>query len=118
MNQNLEKMNQMRLLGMARAFQQTLESGKNETFTPDEMITHLVDSEWDERYNRKLDRTLRDARFRYKASVEQLNFEAGRVDKNQVLRLADCEFIRRKENIILTGSTGIGKSYLASAIGQ
>ncbi|HPH32457.1 MAG TPA: IS21-like element helper ATPase IstB [Chitinophagaceae bacterium] len=118
MNQNLEKMNQMRLLGMARAFQQTLESGKNETFTPDEMITHLVDSEWDERYNRKLDRTLRDARFRYKASVEQLNFEAGRVDKNQVLRLADCEFIRRKENIILTGSTGIGKSYLASAIGH
>ena len=47
MNQNLEKMNQMRLLGMARAFQQTLESGKNETFTPDEMITHLVDSELD-----------------------------------------------------------------------
>lgn len=118
MNQNLEKMREMRLLGMARAFQQTLESGRNETFTPDEMITHLVDSEWDERYNRRLDRALRDARFRYKASVEQLNFEAGRMDKNQVLRLADCEFIRRKENIILTGSTGIGKSFLASAIGH
>lgn len=111
-------MREMRLLGMARAFQQTLEAGRNETFTPDEMITHLVESEWDERYNRRLDRAVRDARFRYKASVEQLNFDAGRVDKNQVLRLADCEFIRRKENIILTGSTGIGKSYLASAIGH
>lgn len=118
MNQNLEKMRSMRLLGMACAFQQTHETGRNETFTPDEMVTHLVDSEWDERYNRRLDRSLRDARFRYKASVEQLNFDAGRLDKNQVLRLADCEFIRRKENIILTGSTGIGKSFLASALGH
>lgn len=118
MNQTLEKMRTLRLLGMARAFQQTLESGRNESFTPDEMVTHLVESEWDERYNRRLDRAVRDARFRYKASVEQLNFEAGRVDKNQVLRLADCDFIGRRENIILTGSTGIGKSYLASAIGH
>ncbi|MBA3681115.1 MAG: ATP-binding protein, partial [Bacteroidetes bacterium] len=41
-----------------------------------------------------------------------------RVDKNQVLRLANCEFIKRKENIIITGSTGIGKSFLASALGH
>jgi DNA replication protein DnaC len=117
MNQILEKMRQMRLAGMARAFQLTVESGKNEKFTPDEMITHLIDSEWDERYNRRLDRSIRDARFRYKASIEEINFEADRVDKNQVLRLAECDFIKKKENIILTGSTGIGKSFLASALG-
>ncbi len=118
MNEILTKMKQMRLAGMARAFTLTLESGKNEKFTPDEMIAHLIDSEWDERYNRKLDRTLQAARFRYKASPEQLAFDNNRVDKNQVLRLADCEFIKNKENIIITGSTGIGKSFLASALGH
>jgi DNA replication protein DnaC len=118
MNQVLEKMRQMRLTGMARAFQLTTESGKNEKFTPDEMITHLIDSEWDERYNRRLDRSIKDARFRYRASVEEINFDESRLDKNQVIRLAECDFIKRKENIILTGSTGIGKSFLASAIGH
>lgn len=117
MNQSLDKMRQMRLTGMARAFQQTTESGKNERFTPDEMITHLIDAEWDERYNRRLDRSIKEARFRYRASVEEIHFDEGRVDKNQVLRLAGCDFIKRKENIILTGSTGIGKSFLASALG-
>lgn len=118
MNDILTKMRQMRLLGMAKAFHLTLESGKNEKFTPDEMITHLIDSEWDERYNRKLDRTLQSARFRYKASIEELSFEDKRIDKNQILRLADCEFVKQKENIIITGSTGIGKSFVASALGH
>jgi len=118
MNDILTKMRQMRLLRMAKAFQLTLESGKNEKFTPDEMITHLIDSEWDERYNRKLDRTLQSARFRYKASIEELSFENKRIDKNQILRLADCEFVKQKENIIITGSTGIGKSFIASALGH
>jgi DNA replication protein DnaC len=58
------------------------------------------------------------ARFRYPASVEQLQFEDGRLDRNQILRLAEGEYIKRKENIIITGSTGIGKSYLASALGH
>ena len=114
----LTKMKSMRLLGMARAFQLTQQSEKNEKFTPDEMVSHLVDSEWDERYNRKLDRAVHAAHFRYKASVEEINFADNRVDKNQVLHLATCDFIKRKENIIITGSTGIGKSFLASALGQ
>ena len=101
MNEILTKMKLMRLQGMAKAFTLTLESGKNEKFTPDEMVTHLVESEWDERYNRKLDRTVQAARFRYKASIEQIDYEDNRMDKNQVLRLADCEFIKRSENIIM-----------------
>ena len=118
MQEILDKMRQMRLNGLARAFQHTLDGGRNERYTPDEMLTHLIESEWDERHNRKLDRSLKDARFRYKASVEAINFDDNRLDKNQVTRLATCEFIKRKENIILTGSTGIGKSFVASAIGH
>lgn len=118
MNEILTKMKHMRLQGMANAFQRSLESGKNETFTPDEMITHLIESEWDERYNRKLERTVHAARFRYKASIEQISYEDNRVDRNQILRLASCDFIKRSENIIITGSTGIGKSFIASALGH
>lgn len=118
MNEALEKLKQMKLLGMARAFQLTMESGKNEKFTADEMIAHLVESEWDERYNRRLTRSTMQARFRYKASLEQVNYDDGRMDKNQILRLSECDFIKKKESIIITGSTGIGKSFLASAIGH
>lgn len=52
MNEILTKMKQMRLQGMAKAFTLTLESGRNEKFTPDEMVTHLVESEWDEQIGR------------------------------------------------------------------
>ena len=87
--------------------------------TADEMVAHLIDEEWDDRYNRKLERSMKNARFRYKASVEQMDFDTSRnMDKNQVMRLAECAFIDKKECVLITGSTGIGKSYLASALGQ
>lgn len=76
-------------------------------------------AEWDDRYNRKLDRSLHSAHFRYKAAIEQIAFDKNRVlDKNQVLRLAECTFIKKKENVLITGSTGAGKSFVASALGH
>jgi DNA replication protein DnaC len=119
MNTNTQEMlSKMKLTGMARAFRTSLESGKAHSLTADELLHFLVEAEWDERYNRKLERTLKQARFRYKASVEQITFENNRLDKNLVLRLADCDFIKKQENVLITGSTGIGKSYLASALGH
>jgi DNA replication protein DnaC len=117
--QTISKMKTMKLMGMVNAFRTSLESGKATTCTGDELLSILIDSEWDERYNRRLNRTVKNAHFRYKAEVEQISFEAEReINKNQVLRLADCDFIKKKENVIITGSTGIGKSYLASALGH
>jgi len=117
--QTVTKMKGMKFYGMLRAFQTSLESGKMNDLTPDEMISHLINEEWDDRFNRKIERSMKNARFRYKASVEQMDFDISRnMDKNQVMRLAECVFIDKKENVLITGSTGIGKSYLASALGQ
>lgn len=117
MQKVLHKMKQMKFQGMVKAFQQSHESGKYESYTPDEFLSYLIESEWDERYNRKLERTIHSARFRYKASIEQINYENHRLDRNQIHRLAQGDFMKQNQNIIITGSTGIGKSYLASALG-
>ena len=115
----LEKMRKMRFFGMHRAFKINLESGKQENYTPDEMVAHLVEAEWDDRPNRTIERGVRNARFRYKAALEDILYHTDRnIDKNQIMRFTDCTFIDKHENILITGSTGIGKSFLSSALGH
>jgi len=114
----LDKMRKLKFFGMYHAFQSTLETGKTQDYTADELLAHLVEAEWDDRHNRRIERQIYYAKFRYKASVEDVHYHADRsIDRNQIMRLADCTFIDRNENLLITGSTGIGKSYIASAIG-
>jgi len=115
----LDKMRKMKLLGMSSAFKTNMEAEKDATYTPDELIAYLVDAEWDARQNRSVEQKIKNARFRYKAVLEDLSYHTDRnIEKNQIMRFADCNFIDKSENILITGSTGIGKSYIASAIGH
>ena len=115
----LNKMASMRLLGMHLAFQTSIETNQMEKFTNDELVGHLVQSEWDDRQYRSLQRGLKNANFRYKASIEQLDYAEERgLDRNLVQRLSDGTFIKKGEDLFITGSTGTGKSFLASALGQ
>ena len=115
----VKRMKEMKFYGMLRAFETSLESDTMNTLTKDEMIAYLIEEEWDDRCNRKIARNTQNAKFHYKASVELMYFDTDRgIDKNQVMRLSECTFIKNKENVMITGSTGIGKSYIASAIGQ
>lgn len=117
--QTLERMKDMKFFGMARAFSACLEDERMATMTADEMISFLITSEYDDRQNRRIDRQIRNAKFRYNASIEQLYFGPERnLDKNQLLRFAECDFIKKAENLLITGCTGIGKSYVASALGN
>lgn len=118
MNQEtMEKMKQMKLFGMLRAFQSSMKAGIPE-ITADELVAHLIDTEFDERYNRKLDRLMKQAEFRYKASFPEIDFQHPReLDKNKLMRLSDSSWVSGSQNVLLTGPTGAGKSYLACAIG-
>lgn len=108
----LTKMKQMKLYGMQNAFRTAIETGKTDHFTIDQFVAMLVDSEWDERHNRRIDRSIKNAKFHYKSNIEEINFDASRnLDRNLVLRLAACEFVSKNENILITGSTGVGKSF-------
>jgi DNA replication protein DnaC len=117
--QTLQKMKQMKFYGMARMFRTSIEDGRMATLTSDEIISLLIESEWDDRNNRRIERNVRNAKFRYKACLEKLYFDVIRnLDKNQIMRLGDCSFVKKGENIIIVGSTGIGKSFIASALGN
>ena len=117
-NQTLEKLKQMRLNAMAELHQQHLKSNAPQDNTPDEYLAILTDHQWEDRQNQKINRLLRQACFSQKASIPEINFTTGRnLDKNAFNRLATLDFITRKENIILTGASGVGKSYLAQALG-
>jgi len=117
--ETLEKMKSMKFYGMARAFSSCLEDGRMSKMTADEMLSFLITSEWDDRHNRRIERHLRNAKFRYNASIEKLYFGPDRnLEKNQMMRFAECDFIDKAENILITGCTGIGKSYIASALGN
>jgi DNA replication protein DnaC len=117
--ETLEKLKKLRLLGMARAYETSLENDKLLNLSTDQLIKMLVEAEWDDRQNRNIERRLRNARFRYQSCMESIDYQAERnLDRNQVMRFAECTFIKKHENIIITGSTGIGKSYLATALGH
>ena len=112
------KMKQMKLNGMHHAFKTAIESGKTDHYTIDQFISMLIDSVWDERHNRRIERSIKNARFHYKSNIESLNFDVSRnLDRTQVLRLADCEFVTKNQNVLITGSTGVGKSFLGTALG-
>jgi DNA replication protein DnaC len=115
----IDKMTQMKLLGMVRAFRDTMETGVKHQFTSDELLAHLIDAEWDDRHNRKLNRLLKAARFRYKVSFEEIDFTLSRnLDKNLLLRFSDSQWIEKHQDIIFTGPAGVGKSFISSALGH
>ena len=115
----LDKLNAMRLLGMAEALRRFTDTTPLPDVAPPELVAILADAEWLWRENHKLKGRLRRAAFRLNAAVEDLDYAHPRgLPKQLVRELASSRWVQEKKNIILTGPTGIGKSYLACALGQ
>jgi DNA replication protein DnaC len=115
---SLDLMNRMNLHGMATAFRESLQSTVSEAMTADSFLSFLLAREWDYRSDASIQRLIRQAGFRYKAYLEEIDYTINRcLDRNQMERLSSLDFIRQGQNLFITGSSGTGKSYIATAIG-
>ncbi len=115
----LDKLKHLNLIGMQRALLAQMEMPDRDALTFDERFGLLVDSEWTERENRRLRTRLKRAQLRQNACIEDIDFRQARgLDKAAMLSLAGGEWIRCHHNLIITGPTGTGKSYLACALGH
>lgn len=119
--ETFQKLSDMRLHALSRALREQLEAP--DTYTPlsfEDRLGMLVDREWTEREARSLTRRLQLARLRDRgAALEDIDFGPARgLDRNLVRRLSSCEWIKKKQNLMITGSTGCGKTFLACAFGQ
>jgi DNA replication protein DnaC len=115
----LEKLTTMRFAGMAAALTEQMKMNGLDDMGFEERLGLLLDHELAVRETRRMKTRLRKAKLRQDGSIEDIDFRHPRgLDKSLVLRLSDCQWIKDHNNLIITGSTGVGKSYLACAFAQ
>lgn len=118
-NQTIEKMKQMHLTAMADMHLESVKNNLLSGSTPDEYLAQLVDQEWDSKQNQKIKRLIKQANFNQNASIADIDYTSNRnLDRGMFQRLITLEFISRNENLINIGPSGVGKSYIAQAIGH
>lgn len=111
--------NQLRLHGMSRTWQALLETKRHFELSLSEGLEILLQAEQQDRENKRFERLQKNARFRYQASIEELQMDASRgIDKAMITTLATGEYLTKGESVLITGSTGCGKSFLVSALGH
>jgi DNA replication protein DnaC len=119
MNQIETQMSTLRLHGMRKSWLALQETRKLHELSLAEGMELLLHAEDEERVNRRFKRLDKEASFRYKASMEELRLQDGRgIDRSQIASLSTCDFVVKGESILITGATGCGKSFLASALGH
>ena len=118
--QTVQTLNALRLPGMATAFAEQQTNAAAMSLSFDERFALLVDREYTWRENRRVSRLLLSAKLKVsQACIEDVQYGAGRkLDKSVIAQLASCQWIHAHQNLILTGATGCGKTWLACALGN
>jgi len=115
----MEKLRTLKLYGMLTAMELQMSSSEYKDLTFEERLGLLVDREVVDRANRRLKSRLGQAKLRQQACMEDINYRHPRgLDKSLFLSLSTCQWIRDHHNILITGPTGVGKSFLACALGH
>lgn len=115
----VDKMNAMKMFGLVEAFERQLTSPRMSELSFEERVGMLIDAEFSGREQRQLARRLLSARLRHQASLEQVDLKAHRgLDRQVVLSLGSCSWINDRHNLLITGPTGVGKSFLACAFAE
>jgi len=117
--QTTQQLHELKLHAMASLYEAIAQLPVHQQPQAHELIAQLAQSELLDRNDRKTKLLLKFSRLRYDAQLENLQYSKARnLSKESILQLVDCNWIKRAENILITGATGCGKSYLACAIGQ
>ena len=115
--QTLDKLYDMKLTAMAEAFSEQMGHPDLGDLSFEDRFAMLVDRQWSFKEDRRMTRLLRTAKLRDSACIENVDFRTPRaLDKSLVVRLADSDWIKKTQNAIILGPTGVGKTYLACAI--
>jgi DNA replication protein DnaC len=118
-NATLELLKELKLQGMARSYDAILQLPVNQHPVGHQLIAQLVEAERQNRTQHKTQLFLKLSKLRYAGTLEEISFGPQRnLPKEQILQLADCSYIDRSENILISGATGAGKSFLACALGH
>lgn len=118
-NASLQSMKQMKLGGMADAYEAILSLPLNQQPEAHEMLARLVDAEQQYRSYKRMQMFLRLSKLRYHATIQDIDCSEKRnLSKEKLSILANCAYLDRGENVLITGATGCGKSYLACALGH
>jgi DNA replication protein DnaC len=115
----LNKLHELHLSGMAAAFVRQQEEKDIDTLSFDDRFAMLVEAEWLDKKNRRIGRLMREADFRFPAAVENIDFQGKHgITKADIIRLAEGSWLRQKQNLMISGPTGVGKTYVVSALGR
>jgi DNA replication protein DnaC len=115
--QTLDKLYQMKLGGIADSVREQIANPTAGSLSFEDRLALAVDRQWDLKENRALARRLCVARLKQQAAIEDIDFRTHRgLDKGVLLSIGECNFIGSHSNIIITGPTGVGKTYIACAI--
>lgn len=118
-NASLQAMQQMKMAGMASAYEAVLSLPLNKQPEPHQMLAQLIDAEQQHRAHKKMTMFLRLSKLRYAVTIQDIDCSTKRnLSKEKLALLADCAYLDRGENVLITGATGCGKSYLACALGN
>ena len=118
-NASLQTMRKMKMEGMANAYEAVLNLPVNQQPEPHELLARLVDAEQQHRADKRMRMFLRLSKLRYHATIQDIDCsETRNLSKEKLMILADCSYLDRGENVLITGATGCGKSHLACALGN
>ncbi len=117
--QTIEKLNWIKVCTMAQEYSRQLKNPEVQNLPFDDRFSLLVDSEWISRQNKRLANLVRKAGMKYNCAIEEFVFTPERsVNRQTIMQLSSCTWIRDNLNVLITGATGSGKTFLGCALGN
>lgn len=116
-HQTIEKLYALKLVGMAEAFTDQINQPDMDRLSFAERFGLIIENQWTWKENNRMTRYLKNARMKLNACIEDIDFKSPRgLDQSVIMKLISCDWVKRHQNVIISGPTGVGKTFLACAL--